>query len=154
MKPRSSRSTAIRKPAKPAANWITGALAAALNREGITTADSPVTAAQLGGLIARINDRTLSGKLGKDVFKALWAGEGESADAIIEARGLTQITDTGAIEAYVDQVIADNPDQVKQYKNGKTKVVGYLVGQVMKASQGRANPKEVNQRLTAKLDGL
>jgi aspartyl-tRNA(Asn)/glutamyl-tRNA(Gln) amidotransferase subunit B len=85
------------------------------------------------------------------VFEALFKGEGESADAIIEAKGLKQITDSGEIEGFVDQVIADNPDQVEQYREGKTKVIGFLVGQVMKASKGKANPKEVNQMLAAKL---
>ncbi|MBO9471201.1 Asp-tRNA(Asn)/Glu-tRNA(Gln) amidotransferase subunit GatB [Endozoicomonas sp. G2_2] len=139
---------------KPAANWIMGDLSGALNRDGLAIADSPVSAAQLGGLIARVADNTISGKIGKDVFEALFKGEGESADAIIEDRGLKQITDTGAIEGFVDQVIADNPDQVQQYLDGKTKIVGFLVGQVMKASKGKANPKEVNQMLVAKLDAL
>ncbi|GAB3678889.1 Asp-tRNA(Asn)/Glu-tRNA(Gln) amidotransferase subunit GatB [Salinisphaera aquimarina] len=143
-----------RSVGKPAVNWITGELSGALNREGLSIAQSPVSAAQLGGLIARINDNTISGKIGKDVFEALFAGEGDSADAVIEARGLKQITDTGAIEAFVDDVIASNPDQVAQYKEGKTKIVGFLVGQVMKASKGKANPKDVNQRLVAKLDAL
>lgn len=136
---------------KPAANWIMGDLSGALNREGLAIVDSPVSAEQLGGLIARVTDNTISGKIGKDVFEALFKGEGDSADAIIEAKGLKQITDTGAIEGFVDQVIADNPDQVQQYREGKTKVIGFLVGQVMKASKGKANPKEVNQMLAAKL---
>jgi len=139
---------------KPAANWIMGELSGALNRDGLAITGAPVTADQLGGLIARINDNTISGKIGKDVFEALVAGEGASADAVIDARGLRQITDSGEIEAFVDQVITDNPDQVQQYKDGKTKVVGFLVGQVMKASKGKANPREVNQRLVAKLDAL
>jgi aspartyl-tRNA(Asn)/glutamyl-tRNA(Gln) amidotransferase subunit B len=108
----------------------------------------------LGGLIARVADNTISGKIAKDVFEGLFKGEGASADAIIEDRGLKQITDTGAIEGFVDQVIADNPDQVQQYLDGKTKILGFLVGQVMKASKGKANPKEVNQMLVAKLDAL
>ena len=136
---------------KPAANWIMGDLSGALNREGLAIVNSPVSAEQLGGLIARVADNTISGKIGKDVFEALFKGEGDSADAIIEAKGLKQITDTGAIEGFVDQVIADNPDQVAQYREGKTKVIGFLVGQVMKASKGKANPKEVNQMLAAKL---
>jgi aspartyl-tRNA(Asn)/glutamyl-tRNA(Gln) amidotransferase subunit B len=105
-------------------------------------------------LLARVAYRTISGKLAKQVFDALVAGEGESADAIIEARGLKQITDSGAIEAFVDEIIADNPAQVRQYLDGKTKVAGFLVGQVMKASQGKANPREVNQMLTEKLAAL
>jgi len=131
-----------------------GDLSGALNRDGLTIDQSPVSAQQLGGLIARVADNTISGKIAKDVFEALFKGEGASADAIIEDRGLKQITDTGAIEGFVDQVIADNPDQVQQYLDGKTKIVGFLVGQVMKASKGKANPKEVNQMLVAKLDAL
>ncbi|MDT0634958.1 Asp-tRNA(Asn)/Glu-tRNA(Gln) amidotransferase subunit GatB [Spectribacter hydrogenoxidans] len=137
---------------KQAANWVLTELAGALNRDGLELTDSPLGAEALGGLIARIHDNTISGKIAKDVFESLWKGEGRTADEIIEARGLKQITDTGAIEAFVDEVIANNPDQVEQYKAGKTKVVGFLVGQVMKASQGKANPKEVNKFMTAKLD--
>lgn len=137
---------------KQAANWVLTELAGALNRDGLELTDSPLGAEALGGLIARIHDNTISGKIAKDVFESLWKGEGRTADEIIEARGLRQITDAGAIEAFVDEVIANNPDQVEQYKAGKTKVVGFLVGQVMKASQGKANPKEVNQLMTAKLD--
>uniref|UniRef100_UPI0032B1800F Asp-tRNA(Asn)/Glu-tRNA(Gln) amidotransferase subunit GatB n=1 Tax=uncultured Salinisphaera sp. TaxID=359372 RepID=UPI0032B1800F len=139
---------------KPAANWINSELAGVLNREALTIEQAPLSAAQLGGLIARIADDTISGKIAKQVFDALVAGEGESADAIIEAQGLKQITDTGAIEALVDEAITNNPDQVAQYLDGKTKIVGFLVGQVMKASQGKANPKDVNQRLVAKLDAM
>ncbi|MEQ9801636.1 MAG: Asp-tRNA(Asn)/Glu-tRNA(Gln) amidotransferase subunit GatB [Salinisphaeraceae bacterium] len=137
---------------KLAANWVLSELAGALNRDGVDLTESPLSAEALGGLIARIHDNTISGKIAKDVFDSLWKGEGHTADEVIEARGLKQITDTGAIEAFVDEVIASNPDQVEQYKAGKTKVVGFLVGQVMKASQGKANPKEVNKLMTAKLD--
>ncbi len=139
---------------KPAANWINSELTGVLNREGRTISDAPISAAQLGGLLARIEDNTISGKIAKDVFDALVTGEADNADAIIEARGLKQITDTGAIEAFVDEAIANNPDQVQQYLDGKTKIVGFLVGQVMKASKGKANPKEVNQLMVAKLDAL
>ncbi len=139
---------------KPAANWINSELAGVLNRDGLSIADAPITATQLGGLIACIQDDTISGKIAKQVFDALVAGEGESADAIIADKGLKQITDTGAIESLVDDAIANNPDQVAQYLDGKTKIVGFLVGQVMKASQGKANPKDVNQRLVAKLDAM
>ncbi|RJS94649.1 Asp-tRNA(Asn)/Glu-tRNA(Gln) amidotransferase subunit GatB [Salinisphaera sp. Q1T1-3] len=139
---------------KPAANWITTSLAGELNRSGTTIDEAPISADQLGGLLARIADDTISGKIAKQVFDALVAGEGETADAVIEARGLKQITDTDAIEALVDEAIANNPDQVQQYLDGKTKIVGFLVGQVMKASQGKANPKDVNQRLVAKLDAM
>lgn len=136
---------------KTVANWVTGALTGALNRDDLDIRDTRVDAGQLGGLIQRIADGTISGKIAKEVFEALWSGECGSADAIIESRGLKQITDSGAIEAYVDQAIADNPDQVQQYKSGKTKVMGYLVGQVMKASKGKANPAEVNKMLADKL---
>src|SRR5699024_3440351 len=106
--------------------------------------EAPINAGQLGGLIARVVDNTISGKIAKQVFDALVAGEGASADTIIEVRGLKQITDAGAIQAFVDEAIANNPGQVQQYLDGKTKVIGFLVGQVMKASKGKANPKEVN----------
>jgi aspartyl-tRNA(Asn)/glutamyl-tRNA(Gln) amidotransferase subunit B len=136
--------------AKLAANWVMGDLAAALNRDGREIADSPVDAMGLTGLLQRLRDGTLSGKLAKDVFAAMWAGEG-SADAIIEARGLRQVSDVGAIEAIVDEVIAANPDQAGQLRAGKDKVMGFLVGQVMKASQGKANPAQVNEILRRKL---
>ncbi|NNC23901.1 Asp-tRNA(Asn)/Glu-tRNA(Gln) amidotransferase subunit GatB [Salinisphaera sp. USBA-960] len=136
---------------RPAANWINGELASVLNRTGTSITEAPVTATQIGGLVQRIADDTISGKIAKQVFDALVAGEAETADAVIEARGLKQITDTGEIAGYVDQVIADNPDQVAQYQAGKTKVMGFLVGQVMKASGGKANPKEVNQLIADKL---
>lgn len=136
---------------KTAANWVSGALSGALNRDSLDITHSRVKAAQLAELISRVSDGTISGKIAKNVFDALWTGEGESADAVIDARGLRQVSDSGAIEAWVDDVIANNPDQVQQYRDGKTKVLGYLVGQVMKASKGKANPAEVNQMLTAKL---
>lgn len=142
------------KPAqvgKTAANWVNTELAGELNRQGQSIADSPISAEQLGGIVQRVMDDTISGKIAKQVFDALVAGEGRDADQIIEERGLKQITDTGAIEAYVDEVIANNPDQVQQYLDGKTKVMGFLVGQVMKASQGKANPREVSQMLADKL---
>jgi aspartyl-tRNA(Asn)/glutamyl-tRNA(Gln) amidotransferase subunit B len=138
--------------AKLAANWVMGELMGALNRDGREIADSPVDAAGLTGLLQRLRDGTLSGKLAKDVFAAMWAGEG-SADAIIEARGLKQVSDVGAIEAIVDQVIAANPDQAEQLRSGKDKVMGFFVGQVMKASQGKANPAQVNEILRRKLLG-
>lgn len=137
---------------KLAANWVSGELAAALNRSGGDIGATGVDAATLAGLLARIQDATISGKIAKDVFEALWNGEGASADAIIDARGLRQISDTGALEALIDAAIADNPAQVQQYQDGKTKIVGYFVGQVMQASGGKANPAEVNKLLVAKLD--
>ena len=135
---------------KLAANWITGELTAALNRSGLELAASPVTADQLAGLIRRIQDGTLSGKLAKQVFEAMWGGGGD-ADQVIEAQGLKQISDAGAIEPLIDAVIAANPDQVAQYRAGKDKVFGFFVGQIMKQTQGKANPQQVNDLLREKL---
>ncbi len=132
------------------ANWVTGDLAAALNRDGLDIEASRIGAADLAGLIDRIDDATISGKIAKEVFEAMWAGEG-SADAIIDARGLRQITDSGAIEAIVDAVIAANPSQVAEYRAGKDKLIGYFVGQVMKETGGKANPAQVNAILRQKL---
>ena len=137
--------------AKQAANWIMGDLSARLNREGLDIDAAPVSAEQLGGLIARIADQTISNAIGKKVFDALWQGQGTSADEIIEAQGLKQITDTGAIEALVDQVIAANPGNVAEYKAGKEKALNALVGQIMKAAKGKANPQQVNDLLRKKL---
>ncbi len=141
--------------AKIAANWVMGELAAALNRDGIEIEHSPVDAGAMAGLLARIGDNTISGKIAKQVFEAMWAGEG-SADEVIEARGLKQITDSGAIEALVDEVIAANPAQVENYRNAdpakRPKMIGFFVGQIMKKSQGKANPKQVNELLRSKLD--
>ena len=143
--------------AKLAANWINGELSAALNKDGLGISDSPVSAQQLGGLIQRIRDNTISGKIAKQVFEALWNREGDSADAIIEQKGLKQVSDSGALEAMIDEVIANSPDQVEQYRaadEGKQKkLIGYFVGQVMKASKGQANPGMVNQLLNKKLQG-
>jgi aspartyl-tRNA(Asn)/glutamyl-tRNA(Gln) amidotransferase subunit B len=114
-----------------------------------------VTPAQLGGLINRINDNTISGKIGKQVFQALWDGEGASADDVIEKQGLKQESDSGAIEALIDGVIAANPQQVEQYRAAEEakrgKMFGFFVGQVMKVSQGKANPAQVNELLKKKL---
>ena len=123
-----------------------------LNKTGTEIADSPVSAEALAGLLRRIADNTISGKIAKDVLEAMLAGEGE-ADAIIAARGLKQITDTGAIEAICDEVIAKFPQQLKQYRSGKDKLLGFFVGQVMKATQGKANPAELNRILKDKLAG-
>ena len=140
--------------AKQTANWIMGELSAAMNRESRDINTSPVTAELLGGMVKRIADNTISGKIAKDVFEAMWNGEG-SADDIIEAKGLKQITDTGAIEAIVDEVLASNPQQVENFRNApddkKGKMIGFFVGQVMKASKGKANPQQVNQLLREKL---
>ncbi len=134
------------------ANWTLGELAGALNREAIEIAASRITAPQLAGLVDRIDDHTISGKIAKEVFEAMWAGEG-SADEVIAARGLKQITDSSAIEEAVDRVIAANPDQVAEYQSGKDRLIGYFVGQVMKETGGKANPGTVNKLLKAKLAG-
>ena len=134
------------------AKWIVGDLTGALNKSDLDFQDSPVTPEMLSGLLQRISDNTISGKLAKQVFEAMWLGEG-STDDIIEARGLKQITDSDAIESLIDQVIAANPDQVEQFRAGKEKVLGFFVGQVMKQSKGKANPGQVNQILRDKLKG-
>ncbi len=143
--------------AKPVANWVTGELLAALNRNEQDIVDSTVTPAQLGGLVQRILDNTISGKIAKQVFQALLNGEGQSADEIIERQGLKQETDSGAIEAIINQVIQANEAQVAQYRaadEGKqAKLFGFFVGQAMKASRGKANPAVVNDLLKVKLGG-
>ncbi len=136
--------------AKLAANWVMGELSGALNKSGQDITESPVTAEMLGGMLKRITDNTISGKIAKEVFEAMWDGEGD-ADQIIDKRGLKQVTDTGAIEAMIDEVIAANPGQVEQYKAGKEKLLGFFVGQVMKASRGKANPAQLNELLKKKL---
>jgi aspartyl-tRNA(Asn)/glutamyl-tRNA(Gln) amidotransferase subunit B len=137
---------------KTAANWVTGDLSGALNREGLEIDQSPVSPQALSALLARIADNTISGKIAKQVFDAMWRGEGD-ADGIIDAKGLKQITDSGAIEGIIDRILADNPAQVEQFRAGKQKVLGFFVGQVMKATQGKANPAQVNQLLMEKLKG-
>ena len=136
----------------PLANWILGDLTGALNKAGLDITESPIAPTALALLISRISDNTISGKIAKEVFDAMWQGEG-SADDIIEARGLKQITDSGAIEAIIDEVIAGSPDQVEQFRAGKEKVLGFFVGQVMKKTQGKANPGQVNAILRDKLKG-
>ncbi len=138
--------------AQVAANWILGEMSAALNRDGLDIDDSNVAAVGLAGLLTRIHDNTISGKLAKQVFEAMWRGEG-SADDVIAAKDLKQITDSAAIETIVDKVIAANPGQVADYKAGKDKLMGFFVGQVMKETQGQANPGQVNQILKDKLSG-
>ena len=135
---------------KIAANWITGELSAALNRDGIDITDSKIAPVDLAALLGRIQDGTISGKIAKEVFEAMWTGGG-GADEIIGARGLRQITDSSAIEKIVDAVIAANPDQVEQYRAGKDKVLGFFVGQVMKETGGKANPGQVNEVLKGRL---
>jgi len=138
--------------AKLCANWITGDLMAALNKAGLEITDSPVSRQRLAGLLARIADNTISGKIGKQVFEAMWLSEEQqTADDIIAAKGLKQITDTGAIESIIDKIISANPEQVEQFRSGKDKVFGFFVGQVMKEMQGKANPAEVNRMLKDKL---
>ncbi len=135
---------------KLCANWTTGELAGALNRENRDIAASPVSPDMLGGMIRRITDKTISGKIAKQVFEAMWNGEGD-ADAVIAAKGLKQVTDSGAIARMVDEVIAANPGQVEQFRAGKEKLLGFFVGRVMKASRGKANPQQVNELLRKKL---
>ena len=135
---------------KLCANWVTGDLAAVLNKSGAEITESRVQADDLAGLIKRIADNTISGKIAKQVFEAMYSGEG-SVDEIIERKGLKQITDSTAIEAIIDQIIAESPQQVEQYRAGKDKLFGYFVGKVMKQTKGKANPAQVNQILKSKL---
>ena len=143
--------------AKPklAANWVSVELLGALNKNDLEIDQSPVDADQLGGLLKRIADNTISGKIAKQIFEELW-NNGGTADTIIESKGLKQETDSSAIEAIVDQVIADSPDQVAQYQAAddqkRKKLIGYFVGQTMKLSKGKANPQMVNQVLAKKLN--
>ena len=139
-----------KKNAKLCANWVMGELSASLNKHQLDIKNSPISANNLSQLIARIGDDTISGKIAKDVFRAMWDGEG-SADAIIESKGLKQVTDTGAIETIIDEIIANNAPQVEQFKSGNEKILGFFVGQAMKASKGKANPKLLNQLLREKL---
>ena len=141
-----------KEQAKLAANWVAGSLAAALNEHNLEITESRIDAARLAGLLGRIADNTISGKIAKDVFEAMWA-EGKDADAIIESKGLKQITDTGAIEKAIDEVMAKNPGQLADYRSGKDKLFGFFVGQVMKATGGKANPAQLNELLKKKLAG-
>lgn len=139
--------------AKLAANWIITDLTSVLNRDDLAITESKINADQLAKLIVRIADNTISNKIARDVFAAMWEGEENSdADAIIEKRGLKQISDSGAIETMVDEVIAANPDIVEQYRAGRDKAFNSLIGQVMKAAKGKANPRQVTEILKAKLD--
>ena len=133
-----------------AARWTSGELAGALNRDGLDIADSRVSADDLGLLLSRLRDGSLSGKLGKEVFQAMWAGEG-SADDIIRERGLRQISDAGALEGVIEEVVAQHAEQVRQYREGNTRVFGFLVGRVMRATRGQANPQIVNELLRKRL---
>jgi len=138
--------------AKTCANWIIGEVSAQLNRDGLDMAQCPITAQQLGGMLARIADGTISNSGAKEVFRAMWT-EGGDADAIIEAKGLKQVSDSGAIEALVDEIIAANADKVAEYRSGKDKLFGFFVGLAMKASKGKANPAQLNDILKQKLAG-
>jgi len=135
---------------KLCANWVIGELSASLNKHNLEITQSPVTPERLAGMLKRIDDKTISGKIAKQVFDIMWV-EPQTADVIIEQQGLKQVTDSGAIEAMIDEILANNPKQVEQYKSGKEKVFGFFVGQVMKASKGKANPEQVNAILKDKL---
>ncbi len=137
---------------KLAANWVMGELSGALNKDGVEVTESRVDASRLAGLLERIVDETISGKIAKDVFEQMWA-EGKDADVIIEEKGLKQITDTGAIEKVIDEIMAANPKQLADYRSGKDKLFGFFVGQVMKSTGGKANPAQVNDLLKRKLAG-
>ncbi|WP_435628053.1 Asp-tRNA(Asn)/Glu-tRNA(Gln) amidotransferase subunit GatB [Candidatus Ferrigenium straubiae] len=138
--------------AKACANWLIGEVSAQLNRDGLDMRQCPISAKQLGGMLKRISDGTISNSGAKEVFRAMWV-EGGEADAIIEAKGLKQVSDSGAIEALVDEIIAANADKVAEYRSGKDKLFGFFVGLAMKASKGKANPAQLNDILKKKLAG-
>ncbi len=135
---------------KLCANWVMGDLLGALNKNGLDITESPISPESFAQLLKRIIDKTISGKIAKTIFEYLWKGE-QDVDSIIEQQGLKQVTDLTAIEAIVDKIIQDNPGQVAEYRSGKDKLFGFFVGQVMKASQGKANPDQVNEILKSKL---
>lgn len=137
--------------AKLAANWIAGELSGALNKSGLEITESPITANQLGKLVLRIADNTISGKIAKTIFETLWNAGGD-IDQIIEKQGLKQVTDTGAIESLVDKILLANEDKVAEYRSGKDKLFGYFVGQAMKESGGKMNPQQLNEVLKKKLE--
>jgi len=139
--------------AKLCANWVMGDLSALLNKNNLDITESKVSASQLAKMLVRIADKTISGKIAKEIFEVMWH-EGGEADSIIEQRGLKQLTDTSAIEAIIDEIIANNPKQVADFRGGKEKVFGFLVGLVMKASKGKANPQQVNDLLKNKLSSV
>ena len=143
---------AVPKDAKLCANWLIGEVSAQLNRDGLEMAQCPITPQQLGGMLSCIVDDTISNSGAKEVFRTMWA-EGGDAYAIIEAKGLKQVSDSGAIEALVDQIIAGNADKVAEYRSGKDKLFGFFVGLAMKASKGKANPAQLNDVLKQKLAG-
>jgi aspartyl-tRNA(Asn)/glutamyl-tRNA(Gln) amidotransferase subunit B len=143
---------AVPKDAKICANWIMGEVSAQLNRDDLEMPQCPITSQQLGGMLVRIVDGTISNSGAKEVFRAMWS-EGGTADAIIEAKGLKQVSDVGALEAMVDVIIAENADKVAEYRSGKDKLFGFFVGLAMKASKGKANPAQMNEILKKKLAG-
>ena len=137
--------------AKLSANWVTGELLASINKENLSVTESPIPAQQLGKLVARIADKTISGKIAKTIFEDIWRKPCD-VDKVIEDKGLKQVTDTGAIEKIIDDVISNNPGQLADYQSGKDKLFGFFVGQVMKVSKGKANPAQVNELLKSKLN--
>ena len=137
---------------KQAANWVTGEVLVSIRREALSFSAVKVSPTSLAALLARIRDKTISNSIAKQVFEAMWHGGG-APEAIIEARGLRQVTDNRAIEVLVDAVIGESPEQVAQFRAGKDKVLGYFVGQVMKSSKGTADPQQVNELLLSKLRG-
>ena len=139
------------RDAKLANNWIRVELLAQLNKDNISIENSPVTADQLGDIISKITDKSISGKIAKTVFEALWKGETNSADEYIEKQGLTQVSDSSSLAPLIDKIISENPKQAEQFRAGKTKLMGFFVGQVMKETQGKANPQQVNEILNEKL---
>jgi aspartyl-tRNA(Asn)/glutamyl-tRNA(Gln) amidotransferase subunit B len=143
---------AVPREPKLAANWVMGELAAALNKENLDVRSGRLPAARLAGLLVRIADQTISGKIAKEVFEAMWSS-GASADAVIADKGLRQITDSVAIERVIEEVFAKNPAQLAEYRSGKDKLFGFFVGQVMKATGGKANPAQLNELLRKKLAG-
>ena len=136
---------------KLAANWVRVELLGRVNKDSIETSEIPVSSEQFGLLLLRINDQTISGKIAKDILDALWASEADSVDDYIDANDLKQVSDSGALEPLIDKIIADNPKQTEQYREGKTKLLGFFVGQVMKETAGKANPKQVNELVRKKL---
>jgi aspartyl-tRNA(Asn)/glutamyl-tRNA(Gln) amidotransferase subunit B len=136
---------------KLSTNWIMGELSALLNNENLNIRDSKVSSDKLGQLVLRIEDGTISGKIAKDIFEKMWIS-GKEVDEIIKDEGLEQVTDDKQIEAMIDEVIKSNPEQLVQYRSGKDRLFGFFVGQVMQASQGKANPKQVNDILKSRLE--
>ena len=146
----STETSAEAYSAKLCANWIIGEVSAQLNRDNLDVPQCPITPKQLGGILARIVDDTISNSGAKEVFRSMWS-EGGSADTIIESKGLKQVSDVGALEAMVDEIIANNADKVAEYRSGKDKLFGFFVGLAMKASKGKANPAQMNEILLRKL---